>query len=208
MDKQTQANISPFFDPFSIQETPWGQPPYIRARARCSSSSQLPILTALKAGPGLGELFTGAESFPRAPYIPPKPQQTSRHLLDAFLFSFICPMLVFCCFFVIFLCPARCGERPPAASLQRVPGREGANFTICLSSSFQTYTNWNNASPRKCACCCGFCQLCFRICSFRQVPGRFCRRCRNLLGPGGPSGSLSSGLRITQGRVKTPCTYK
>lgn len=198
MDKQTQANISPFFDPFSIQETPWGQPPYIRARARCSSSSQLPILTALKAGPGLGELFTGAESFPRAPYIPPKPQQTSRHLLDAFLFSFICPMLVFCCFFVIFLCPARCGERPPAASLQRVPGRR-CQLHHMPEQFFSDVYKLEQCLAAKCAGCCGFCQLCFRICSFRQVPGRFCRRCRNLLGPGGLSGSLSTGLRTTQG---------
>lgn len=40
---------------------------------------------------------------------------------------------------------------------------EGANFNICLNSSFQTYTNWNNASLRICLL------MQFANCGFRSA---------------------------------------
>lgn len=54
---------------------------------------------------------------------------------------------------VITLQPSACSESPG----------EGANFNICLNSSFQTYTNWNNASL-------GICLLVqFANCGFRSA---------------------------------------
>lgn len=54
---------------------------------------------------------------------------------------------------VIMLQPSDCSESQG----------EGANFNICLNSSFQTYTNWNNASLRICLL------MQFANCGFRSA---------------------------------------
>lgn len=54
---------------------------------------------------------------------------------------------------VIMLQPSDCSESQG----------EGANFNICLNSSFQTYTNWNNALLRICLL------MQFANCGFRSA---------------------------------------
>lgn len=69
--------------------------------------------------------------------------------------------LCFPCFAECFVCLAVALMLQPSACSES-PG-EGANFNICLSSSFQTYTNWNNASL-------GICLLLqFANCGFRSA---------------------------------------
>lgn len=82
------------------------------------------------------------------PHPHPSPANTPSGLcFPSFSACFVCLAVV------IMLQPSACSESPG----------EGANFNICLNSSFQTYTNWNNASL-------GICLLVqFANCGFRSA---------------------------------------
>lgn len=97
--------------------------------------------------PWMSSLSRGQHSAP-SPHPHPSPANTPSGLcFPLFAECFVCLAVV------IMLQPSACSESPG----------EGANFNICLNSSFQTYTNWNNASL-------GICLLVqFANCGFRSA---------------------------------------